>query len=85
MPALVELDMADGQAATLDGRVATISAVPLSQGLAAFESQVPVSVHRVEIALDTSLDVASLAGRDCRIIIELGRQPPVALFRMRRS
>ena len=85
MPALVELDMADGQAATLDGRVATISALPLSQGLAAFESQVPVSVHRVEIALDTSLDVASLAGRDCRIIIELGRQPPVALFRMRRS
>ena len=85
MPAVIELGMADGKADTLNGKVATISALPVSEGLAAFESAAPVSVHRVDIALDTSLDIASLAGRECRIVIELGRQSPVSLLRMRRS
>ena len=85
MPAVIELGMADGEADTLNGKVTTISAVPLSEGLAAFDSVAPVSVHRVDIALDASLDFASLASRECRIVIELGRQSPVALLRMRRS
>ena len=83
MPAAMELGMANGEAETLDGRVVTISAVPLSGELAAFDSATPVSVRRVEVALDKSLDFASLAGRDCRVVIELGRQSPVALFGMR--
>ncbi|MCY4513520.1 MAG: hypothetical protein OXC69_00035 [Candidatus Tectomicrobia bacterium] len=85
MPAVIELAMTDGGADTLDGEVATIAAVPLSEGLAEFRSATPVSVHRVDIALDEGLDLASLAGRKCRIVIELGRQSPVALFGMRRS
>lgn len=84
MPAVIELAETDAKADTLDGEVTGITAVPLSDGLAAFESAGPPSAHRVEIALDESVDIASLAGRKCRIVIELGRQAPVALFRMRR-
>ncbi len=85
MPAVIELGTADEPADTLDGEVATVSALPLSEGLAAFESAAPVSAYRVEIRLDKTLDSASLAGRECRIVIELGRQSPVSLLRMRRS
>ena len=83
MPAMIELGMADGKAGALDGVVATIFAVSLSEELAAFESAAPTSVYRVEIALDESLDFASLASRRCRIVIQLGKQSPIALFRMR--
>ena len=84
MPAVIELAATDAKADTLDGEVTAIAAVPLPDGLAAFESAGPASVHRVEIALDEGFDAASLAGRKCRIVIELGRQSPVALFGMRR-
>ena len=85
MPAAIELGRAGGKAEALDGKVRAISPLPLSEGLAAFESVAPVSVYRLDIALDESRDPASLAGRECRIVIELGRQSPVALFGMRRS
>ena len=84
MPAVVELDTADGEADALDGEIATISVVPLSEALSALASKAPVSVHRVDIALDESPDSASLAGRECRIINELGRQSPTALLQLRR-
>ena len=84
MPAVIELAQTDGDAATLEGEVAAIAAVPLSDGLAAFEWAAPASVHRVEIALDDGFEPASLAGRKCRVVIRLGRQSPAALFRMRR-
>ena len=85
MPLVLELEMADGEAETLDGKVATISAVPLREVLGALESIAPVSMHRIEIALDESLDPASLASKDCRIVIELGGQSPIALMLPRRS
>ena len=85
MPAVIELAMTDGKVDTLDGGIDTIAAVPLSEGLAKFGSAAPVSMYRVDIALDEGLNLASLAGRKCRIVIELGRQSPVALFGMRRS
>ncbi len=85
LPATIELGMADGKPDTLDGEVTTVSALPLSAGLAALKSAPPVSVYRIDITLDKGLDVASLASRECRIVIELGRQSPVALFGMRRS
>ncbi|MDE0330264.1 MAG: hypothetical protein OXL41_00190 [Nitrospinae bacterium] len=85
MPAMIEPDTADGKTAALGGEVRTISAVPFSGGAAAFESAAPVSLQRVVIALEESVDLDSLAGRKCRIVIELGRQSPIALFRMRRS
>jgi len=82
MPAVLVLTTEDGED-TLDGKVTAISAVPLSGGLAAFGSA--VAVYRVDIALDESVDLASLTDRECRIVIELGRQSPVQLLRMRRS
>ena len=85
MQAAVELDMSSGASGALYGEVVTIAAVPSSGELAAFDAAAPVSVHRVDIALDGSLDFASLADRQCRIVIELGRQSPVAFLRMRRS
>ena len=85
MSTVIELGMAGGEAHAIDGKVTTISAVPLSDGLAAFESVAPVTLHRIDIALDANLDFASLASRECRIVIELGKQRPIALLRMRRS
>ena len=84
MPAALELPTADGDLATLDGEIAAISPVPLPEGLAAFDSATPVSVRRVEIALDESPGQVSLASGKCRIVIELARQSPVALLRARR-
>ena len=84
MPVVIEPDPADGEPGALGGTVRAISAVPLSGALAAFESGAPASVHRIDIVLEESLDPDSLAGRKCRIVIELGRQSPITLFRMRR-
>ena len=83
--AVIELDMADGKADTLDGEVADISAVPLQGGLATLETAVPVSVHRIVVTLDESHDLTSLVDGECRIFLELGRQSPIALFRMKQS
>ncbi len=85
MPVVVGLDVADGSPGTLGGEIRAISTVPFSGGLSELESTAPVSVYRVDIALDESLDTDSLAGRDCRIVIKLGRQPPIRLFRMRQT
>ena len=84
MPVLLELAVEDGEADTRDGEVAAIAAVPLSE-IPAFGSSAPVTVHRVEIALDASLDFGSLAARECRVVIEIGRQSPLGVFGMRRS
>ena len=84
MPAVIELTVADGEAGTLAGEVKAIAAVPLSHGLAAFESVAPASVHHIDIVLDESVEFPSLVRRECRVVIELGRQSPVALFGMRR-
>ena len=85
MAAEIELTATDGEADTLGGEVVRIAAVRLLEELAAFESAAPVSVHRVAIAIEEGIDFASLAGRECRIVIELGRQSPAALFGMTRS
>lgn len=85
MPVVIELAMADGGGRRLGGEVAAIAAVPLPEGTAAFDYAPPVSAQRLEISLDESSDPGLLAGRECRIVIELGRQAPAALFGMRRS
>lgn len=85
MAAVLELARADGEAEQLDGKIASVGAVGSPERDPAFESAAPVSPHRVYITLDESLDFARLANRECRIRIELGRQPPAALFGMRRS
>ncbi len=85
MPATIELGTAENGADALEGVVAAISAVPLSERLGTLHSAAPVSVHRVDISLAESLDYDSLVGRKCRIVIQIGRQPPIALLLTRRS
>jgi len=82
MSAVMELALADGKALTLDGEVAQVSAVPASETLKAFESVAPMSARRIEIVLDRGRDLASVAGRECRIVIELGSQSPVEFIGM---
>ena len=83
MPTVIELRVADGEADTVDGEVTAIAAVPLSGGGAALESAALVSVYRLHIELDDALDPASLTARECRVVIQIGRQSPVTVFRMR--
>ena len=84
MPATIELAATDGEPGTLDGEVARFAAVALSDGLEELESVGPLSVYRVVVALDEGLDSASLPGRKCRIVVDLGRQSPAALLGMGR-
>ena len=84
MPVAIELVSATGEAGILDGEVATITAVPTFEQLPALEVAAPVSVHRIEITLDEGLDLALSADVECRIVVELGKQSPIALFGIRR-
>ncbi len=77
MPAVIE--PATDSADALDGEVSKIAALPVSGEMA---SLAPASPYRVDIVLDG--DVLFPAGLECRIVIELGRQSPVALIGMRR-
>ena len=81
MRTVIELGMEDGEAETIGGEIAEIAAVRLPELPAAFGSAAPVSVHRVHIALDDSRDLSSIAGRKCRIVIEIGTLSPIALVR----
>ena len=83
LPAVIELDMSDGEIITMDGEILTVSAVPLSETLAMMEFVAPVSVYRIDIALEESPKIASLADKNCRVIIQLGTQSPISLFSMR--
>lgn len=85
MPVTLELRAVDGQAGAIAGVVAQIAPVPVSGTSAALEAAVSMSVHRVDIVLDDSVERTALAGRECRIIVELGSQSPAAFLRMRRS
>ena len=88
MPAVIELATTDGELEMLGGEVAVAPSVSSPEFLEAMEmdSMSPVTIfHHVEIALDEELDPASLPGREVRIVIDLGRQPPAALFGMRRT
>ena len=83
MPAALEL--ADGETGVIEGRIAAVSAVPLQERLAVLAAGAPVSAYRVDIALHESPDLASLAGRNCRIVVELGSRSPVSLLRTGQS
>lgn len=87
MPVLIEPEPVNGETDAPGGTVRAIAAEPVSGGPAAFETAAPVSVHRIDIALETALpedlDPDALTGMKCRIVIELGRQSPIGLFLMR--
>lgn len=85
MPALLEVGMNDEEAHRLEGEVAKVAAVPPARGAAQFESSAPLTMHRVHIALEKGLDFASPGGMECRIVIELGSQSPLAFFLRRQA
>lgn len=80
MPAVIELTLSDGMARTVGGEIAAITDLPLFEGVAVIEAVAPVALRRIDIGLDEQLAIPGLGGRKCRIVIELGRQPPVTLF-----
>lgn len=83
MPASLKVAMIDGQARSHEGIVLSLSAVPLGEGAAPFGSTAPVTRHRLRIALDQGLEFASTDGAECRIVIHLGSQSPLAFFASR--
>ncbi len=85
MPAVLELAYSKGEGRSLDGELALVFAVPPADGAAPFESAAPVTMHRVHIALDQDLDFSSLDGAECRLLIQLGSQSPLAFFARRPS
>lgn len=85
MPAAIAVTGApDAGKDTFAGAIARVTAVPSPGGLAEFDSTAPMSPLRLDLALDETLDLAPVAGRECRIVIEVGRQSPVALLGTRR-
>ena len=82
MPAAVQLN---NGGSTLNGTIAAIADVPLSTDRTAIPPAAVVSVRRVEVSLDEGFDSAAIAGQPCRLVVEIDREPPVALFGMRRS
>lgn len=85
MPASLEVAMTDGQAHSHEGIVLSLAAVRPADGAAPFESAAPVTMHRVQIALNQRLEFASTDGTECRIVVELGSQSPLAFFARRPS
>ncbi len=85
LPAQVVVPVAGGKRETLNGTLAAIAVSPYSEPGAEVALSLPLSALVVDLALDEGLDFASLTGRECRIVVELGRQPPAAMFAMGRS
>lgn len=85
MPAVIGFGGPNRDADSLDGEIAMIFSVPLSDEIAALEPTAPVSVHRIDVVLDSSQDFAHFVGRKCQVLIEIGRDSPVNIFRMKRS
>ena len=85
MPVSLEVDIADGQARRHEGVVSGLAALAPGDATAPFESAAPVTIHRLDIALDPGQEFASADGPACRIVIELGRQSPLAFFVRRQS
>ena len=83
MRTTLEVITADGRTLAVDGKIVASSAVPVSESVVALESAAPVFVHRIDIVLDRTFDFAALAGRDCRVVIELGTQSPAAFLGLR--
>ncbi|MXW73520.1 MAG: hypothetical protein F4X96_05370 [Gammaproteobacteria bacterium] len=85
MPASLEVDIADGRARSHQGVVSGLAAVLPADGASPVESAAPVTMHRLEIALDQGREFPSADGPACRIVIELGSQSPLAFFVRRQS
>ena len=82
LPLVIELATTNGDGDALGGEIVKVTAVPPPKGTLAFESR--ASMHRIDIVLDEGLDAAPVTGGMQRILIDLGRQSPAALFGLTR-
>ena len=85
MHAVMELNVNDGKTLALEGVIDEVSALPLSQELAALGSVAPMFALRLGVALNDDLDLSSLESQECRILIEVEEQSPVSLLGAMRS
>ena len=85
LPVKVLVPVSDGKRESLDGTLTTDAGATIAETGGEFAPALPLSALPIDISLDRGLDFASLTGRECRVVIEVGRQPPVALFGMGRS
>ena len=80
MPASLQAALPNGEARTFEGRVTAIADVPLPGGWKAYESTARFSMHIVHFTRDEGRDLALPEGSECRIVIELATQSPLAFF-----
>lgn len=83
--AVVELSVNDGETLAVNGEIVEVSTVPLLPELTELGSVAPMVALRVGVALDDKLDLSSLDGRECRVLIELEEQSPISLLGAMRS
>lgn len=80
MQTLVDVTVSANTTRQLRGEVASVTAGPLPQWLAALQPAVPESMHRVDIALHEASGFSVPDGTLCQARIRLGRYPLTALF-----
>ena len=85
LPVKVFVSVPSGKREVLAGTLADIATARALDAGAESARLLPLPGIPIDIVLNDGLDFASLTRTECRIVIELGRQPPVALFGMRRS
>ncbi len=81
----LEVETPDGTTTSFTGKIASVSSVPFTKDATALSTIAPAMIQRVEITLSDEFGEATLVGRDCRILIEIGKQSPISLFGMRHS
>lgn len=74
LPILVRVAVTEGGVESIRGEIGSTINVPVD-----FLSG-SVLAKRIEFATEGEVNSASVAGKDCRVTIELGRQSPLALF-----
>ena len=82
MSAVVSFDIEGERTQSFEGNVQEVVLMALIvPGAETFPGSNPANL--VQINLDEKPDVASILGRNCTVVVELGRQSPLALFASR--
>lgn len=85
MSASLELSIPDIGPDEFQGTVSRLDGIPHVHERELVNSAPRASLYRISIGLDEELGFESNVGQECRIIIELGRQTPLALLSGSRS
>lgn len=80
MPIMIKSTKSQEGRKTIQGDIQSILALSLSQELV-IAGQAPRKAIRLEVNVEPAIDVPSLVGEECSVIIRLGRQSPLTLVR----